>query len=58
VRSFIVYLRKRYECYALGGPEHSAIVLTEGLLRGMTREEIAGILAHEVALSATMTPGQ
>jgi heat shock protein HtpX len=35
--------------YALGGPEHSAIVLTEGLLRGMTREEIAGILAHEVA---------
>lgn len=35
--------------YALGGPEHSAIVLTEGLLRGMTRDEIAGILAHEVA---------
>jgi heat shock protein HtpX len=35
--------------YALGGPEHSAIVLTEGLLRGMTREEVAGILAHEVA---------
>jgi len=35
--------------YALGGPERSAIVLTEGLLRGMTREEIAGILAHEVA---------
>lgn len=35
--------------YALGGPERSAIVLTDGLLRGMTREEIAGILAHEVA---------
>jgi heat shock protein HtpX len=35
--------------YALGGPERSAIVLTEGLLRGMTRDEIAGILAHEVA---------
>jgi len=35
--------------YALGGPERSALVLTEGLLRGMTREEIAGILAHEVA---------
>jgi heat shock protein HtpX len=35
--------------YALGGPERSAIVVTEGLLRGMTREEIAGILAHEVA---------
>lgn len=35
--------------YALGGPERSAIVLTEGLLRGMTHDEIAGILAHEVA---------
>jgi heat shock protein HtpX len=35
--------------YALGGPERSAIVVTEGLLRGMTRDEIAGILAHEVA---------
>jgi heat shock protein HtpX len=35
--------------YALGGPDRSAITLTEGLLRGMTRSEIAGILAHEVA---------
>ena len=35
--------------YALGGPEGAAIVLTEGLLRGMTCGEIAGILAHEVA---------
>jgi heat shock protein HtpX len=35
--------------YALGGPEGSAITLTEGLLRGMTPNEIAGILAHEVA---------
>ena len=35
--------------YALGTPENAAIILTEGLLRGMTREEIAGILAHEVA---------
>jgi heat shock protein HtpX len=35
--------------YALGGPGRAAIVLTEGLLRGMTRDEIAGILAHEVA---------
>jgi heat shock protein HtpX len=33
----------------LGGPEHSAITVTEGLLRGMTMGEIAGILAHEVA---------
>jgi heat shock protein HtpX len=35
--------------YAFGGPEGGAIVLTEGLLRSMTRDEIAGILAHEVA---------
>ena len=35
--------------YALGGPADAAIVLTEGLLRRMTRDEIAGILAHEVA---------
>jgi heat shock protein HtpX len=35
--------------YALGGPDGSAITLTEGLLRGMTLDEIAGILAHEVA---------
>lgn len=35
--------------YALGGPDGSAITLTEGLLRGMTLSEIAGILAHEVA---------
>jgi len=35
--------------YALGGPEGAAIILTEGLLRRMSRDEIAGILAHEVA---------
>jgi len=35
--------------YAIGGPERSAIILTEGLLRSMTVGEIAGILAHEIA---------
>lgn len=35
--------------YALGDPQGAAIILTEGLLRRMTRDEIAGILAHEVA---------
>jgi heat shock protein HtpX len=35
--------------YALGGTRRSAITLTDGLLRGMTPNEIAGILAHEVA---------
>jgi heat shock protein HtpX len=35
--------------YAVGSLERSAIILTEGLLRGMTVGEITGILAHEVA---------
>jgi heat shock protein HtpX len=35
--------------YALGNPERSAIVLTQGLLERMTPAEVAGILAHEVA---------
>lgn len=35
--------------YALGSPERSAIVLTQGLLERMTPAEVAGILAHEVA---------
>jgi heat shock protein HtpX len=35
--------------YALGGPDRSAITLTDGLLAGMTQNEVAGILAHEVA---------
>jgi heat shock protein HtpX len=42
--------------YALGGPEGAAIILTEGLLRGMARGEIAGILAPPT--SGTMIPGQ
>jgi heat shock protein HtpX len=39
----------RMNAYALSGPEGSAIILTEGLMRAMTLGEIAGILAHEVA---------
>jgi heat shock protein HtpX len=35
--------------YALGSPNGAAIVITEGLLRGMTPDEFTGILAHEVA---------
>jgi heat shock protein HtpX len=35
--------------YALGGPQHSAIVLTDGLLNRMTEDEVAGIVAHEIA---------
>jgi heat shock protein HtpX len=35
--------------FALGGPGDSAIVLTDGMLRGMTARELAGVLAHETA---------
>src|SRR6202012_4936244 len=35
--------------YALGAPDNACISVTEGLLRGLSRDEIAGILAHEVA---------
>jgi heat shock protein HtpX len=41
--------QRSMNAYALGGPRASAITLTEGLLRGMTPAELAGILAHEVA---------
>lgn len=30
-------------------PDHSAVAVTEGLLRTMNREELKGVLAHEVA---------
>jgi heat shock protein HtpX len=44
-----VAARSDMNAYALGDPEAAAIVLTDGLLRGMTPAEITGILAHEVA---------
>ncbi|MBV8473544.1 MAG: M48 family metalloprotease [Hyphomicrobiales bacterium] len=35
--------------YALGRPDNACISVTDGLLRGLSRDEVAGILAHEVA---------
>lgn len=35
--------------YALGSPNDACISVTQGLLSGLSRDEIAGILAHEVA---------
>ena len=35
--------------YALGTPDNACISVTAGLLSGLSREEIAGILAHELA---------
>lgn len=46
---YVIAAPHSMNAYALGGPQCSAITLTEGLLRGMTLSEIAGILAHEVA---------
>jgi heat shock protein HtpX len=38
----------KMNAYALGGPAASAIILTDGMLRGMSMPEAAGILAHEI----------
>lgn len=35
--------------YALGTPEDAVITLTDGLLHGMTPDEVAAIMAHEIA---------
>nr|WP_252393820.1 M48 family metalloprotease [Candidatus Rhodoblastus alkanivorans] len=35
--------------YALGGRDNACISVTRGLLSGLSRDEIAGIFAHEVA---------
>ena len=35
--------------YALGGPDNACISVTQDLLRSLSRQEIAGIFAHEVA---------
>ncbi len=35
--------------FATGSPSHSAIAVTEGLLRRLTLREISGVLAHEIS---------
>ncbi len=35
--------------FAVGKPEDSAIAVTDGLLRGLTLRQLAGVLAHEVS---------
>ena len=35
--------------FAVGRPEDSAICITDGLLRGLTLRQFAGVLAHEVS---------
>jgi heat shock protein HtpX len=43
--------------YALGSPEDACISVTEGLLRGLSPDEVAGIFAHEVAHIREQDPG-
>jgi len=35
--------------FAAGSPTHSAVAITEGLLRRLSMREIAGVLAHEIS---------
>lgn len=35
--------------FAIGSKQHASIALTDGLLRNLSRRELAGVLAHEVA---------
>lgn len=46
---YVIPGERSMNAYALGGPEGSVVTLTEGLLRGMSLDEIAGIMAHEIA---------
>jgi heat shock protein HtpX len=35
--------------FAVGGPSQSAICVTDGLIRGLTLRQFAGVLAHEIS---------
>ena len=36
-------------------PHHSAVAVTRGLMQSLSREELAGVIAHELATSRTAT---
>lgn len=42
-------------CFCLGHGEDAALAVTDGLLRRLTYREVAGVLAHEVAICARVT---
>lgn len=46
---FYVIPSATLNAFATGTPQHSAIAVTEGLLRSMTLREIAGVIAHEIS---------
>jgi heat shock protein HtpX len=45
----VLHAERGMNAYALGTPNDAVITLTDGLLRGMTRGEVAAIVAHEIA---------
>jgi len=46
---YVLPAERAMNAYALGVPEDAVITLTDGLLRGMTVDETAAIVAHEMA---------
>lgn len=46
---YLLPAERGMNAYALGTPDDAVVTLTDGLLRGMTKNEVAAILAHEIA---------
>lgn len=46
---YVLPAERAMNAYALGNPDDAAVTLTSGLLDGMTRDEVAAIVAHEIA---------
>lgn len=48
-RAFIVLDSKEVNAFAVGSPENSGVAVTLPLLKMMNREELSGVLGHELA---------
>ncbi len=46
---YLLPAERTMNAYALGTPDDAVITLTSGLLDGMSRDEVAAIIAHEIA---------
>lgn len=46
---YVLSGERAMNAYALGTPDDAVITLTSGLLQGMTKDEVAAIVAHEIA---------
>ena len=46
---YVLTGERTMNAYALGTPDDAVITLTSGLLQGMTKGEVAAIVAHEIA---------